>query len=184
MVGTQAMQDDDQLLPPLRGRFAYAEDEGFRVIFRRADGALPSAIAWTATAVVLAITAASLLQEPEFNGIAWMIGGLIDFAAIYVIHALRSGLSRGGLTVDGSERRIFLPEGAEVVFERLLHISVRPAGDGAELVIFHDTGELRFGVRPAAEVEVAAQAVARVGEIPRVSWTEAAGALALPGQGT
>ncbi len=165
------MHEEIELIKPLRGRFAYAEDEGFRVVFRRADGALASGLAWGGTALVLAITVATLLQE-DANGIAWMIGGLIDFAAIYAMHAVRVGLSRGGISVDGAERRIFLPEGAELVFERLHAVSVRPAGAEAELVIAHDGGELRFGLRPAAEVEVAAQAVARVAEVPRVPWSE------------
>ena len=169
---------DDEILLQLRGRFAFVEDEGFRVVFRRADGALARALAWGASVAVVAITVALLLQEAEFNRIAWMIGGLIDFAALWVIHALHRGLSKGGLSVDGAERRIFLPEGAELVFERLTHLAVRPAGASAELVIFFDGGALPFGDRPAAEVEKAARAVARVAEIPLVPWQEGAAALA------
>jgi len=174
MSSTPDTHDDD--LFELRGRFAFAEDEGFRVVFRRADGALAAALAWGASLAVVAATVALLLQEPAFNAIAWMIGGLIDFAALWVIHALRRGLAKGGVSVDGAERRIFLPEGAELVFERLTHLSVRPAGAEAELVVFFDGGALRFGERPAAEVERAAQAVERVAEIPRVPWQESAAA--------
>ncbi|WP_373045499.1 hypothetical protein [Vulgatibacter sp.] len=173
-------EHEHELLRPLRGRFALAEDEGFRVVFRRADGALAAGLAWAATALVLGITLATLLQEGASNPVAWMIAGLVDFTLIYVAHALRRGLSRGGISVDGSERRIFLPEGAEIVFERLRCVSVRPAGARAELVVVHDTGVFGFGERPAAEVEVAAQAVARVTELARVPWADA-GAAAVQG---
>lgn len=164
------MPDDIELIAPLRGRFAFAEDEGFRVVFRRADGAPAAVLAWTATAVVLAATVATLLQEPAFDGLAWMIAGIVDFALVYAIHAVRLGLAKGGISVDGAERRVFLPEGAELVFERLRCVSVRQAGARAELVLVHEGGELRFGERPAAEVEASAQAVARVAEVPLVPW--------------
>lgn len=166
------MQDEIELIRPPRGRFAFADDEGFRVVFRRADGTRAAVLAWVATALVAGITLATLLQEPAFNAIAWMIAGLVDFAAIYAIHAVRKGLAKGGIDVDGAERRVFLPQGAELGFDHLRCVSVRPAGAQAELVLVHAGGEIRFGTRPAAEVEVAAQAVARVAEVPRVPWAE------------
>lgn len=170
------MNADEHLLPPLRGRFAFDADEGFRVVFRRADRGSANALAWGATLLVVGATLASLLADEGAGAIAWMIAGLVDFAAIYVIFALRAGLSKGGVSVDGAERRVFLPEGAELAFERLRCVSVRQAGAGrAELVLVHDAGALAFGPRPADEVEQAAPAVARVAEIPLVPW-EAAGA--------
>lgn len=165
---------DAALLPSSFGRFAFAEDEGFRVVFRRADGTPALVAFWLATLAVLGVTLAALLREPEFNGLAWGIAGLIDFTAIYVFHALRKGASRGGLIVDGAERRVFLPQGAELTFERLRCVGVRALGERAELVLVHDAGEIAFGPRPAAEVELAATAVSRVAEVPLV----AAGALA------
>ena len=172
---------DELLLPPLRGRFAFAEDEGFRVTFRRADGAGATALAWALALAVVGVTLRSLLGDPDTNGIAWMIGGLVDFAALYVIFTVRRMVSTGGISVDGAERRIFLPAGAEMVFERLHCVTGRPAARGAELAVVHDTGTLDFGVRPEDETRRAAELVARVTELPLVPWetarAEAAGQL-------
>lgn len=167
------MHDEDALLSPISGRFAFAEDEGFRVVFRRVDGLAATALAWFLAAVVVGVTLHSLLGDPGTNGIAWMIAGLVDFAALYVIFTVRRMLSTGGISVDGAERRIFLPAGAELVFERLHFVTVRPASGGSELVVFHDGGTLDFGVRPEEETARAAEMVARVAEIPLLSWEEA-----------
>jgi hypothetical protein len=152
--------------PRKLGRFAFVADEGYRVVFRRADGALAWALFWVGTALTLGITWAVLQQEPAFSWRPWGIAGLVDFAIIYTLFAMRRGLSRGGLIVDGSERRVFLPEGAELRFEHLRAVEVEPRGGRAELTLVLDEGTIPFGPRPAAEVAQAAEALARVGEIP------------------
>lgn len=152
--------------PRALGHFALALDDGFRVVFRRADGALPLAAFFIASAIVVAITLSALLDEPEFSPVAWGLAGLMDFAAIYVFHALRKGLSRGGLIIDGAEKRIFLPQGAEMTFDGLREVVVTVDGNRGELHLVHDGGSIAFGPRPLAEVRTAAAAVARVGEIP------------------
>lgn len=170
------VEEEIELIQVPRGRFALVEDEGFRVVFRRADVGAANAAALGAAALVVGLTLLALLREPEFNALAWMIAGLCDFAALYVIHALRTGLATGGISVDGAERRVFLPRGAELAFERLRHVAIEPHGAEAELVLFHDGGAIRFGRRPAAEVAVAARAVARVAEVPLLPWGEATAA--------
>lgn len=163
MTGTADIETVD---PRALGQFALALDDGFRVVFRRADGTGPLAAFWIASALVVAITLAALLGEPEFSPVAWGIAGLMDFAAIYVFHALRKGLSRGGLIVDGAERRVFLPQGAEMSFDDLREVVVVVDGAKGELILVHGTGAIAFGPRPLEEVRTAAAAVARVGEIP------------------
>lgn len=163
MTGATEVEIGD---PRALGQFALALDDGFRVVFRRADGTGPLAAFWIASALVVAITLSALLQEPEFSPVAWGLAALMDFAAIYVFHALRKGLSKGGLIVDGAERRVFLPQGAEMSFDDLREVVVVLDGAKGELILVHGTGAIAFGPRPLDEVRIAAAAVARVGEIP------------------
>ncbi|AKU91305.1 hypothetical protein [Vulgatibacter incomptus] len=148
------------------GRYVFDADDGFRVVFRPADRwRLLAAFVVTSLAIV-GFTVAILLREPKFEPLAWGIAATGDFAVICALHIVRMGLAKGRIAVDAAEQRIFLPQGAEVAFDRLRSLKLTRRGGLAEIVLVHEEGLIRFGARPAAESELAAAAIARITGLP------------------
>lgn len=149
----------------LPGRWALTEDEGFRVVFRRADRGRAFAVYTVGSVVVVAGTIALLLREP-FSAGAIVAAVVVDAVLISVLRMGRRIFAPGPFIVDGSEKRFFFPGGADLEFRALQGIRVRRAGQFAELSLVLDVEELRLGPRPLAEVERAAAAVARLTGAP------------------
>lgn len=149
----------------LPGRWALSADEGFRVIFRRADRGRAFAVFAVGTVLVVGGTLALLLGEP-FDPRAWVAALVVDAVLISVLGAARRMFTTGPFIVDGSEKRLFFPGGSDLEFRAIRGIRVRRAGPIAELSLVLDVEELRLGSRPAEEVERAAAAVARLTGAP------------------
>ncbi len=151
------------------GRYAFAADDGFRVVFRPTNRGRGFALFALASLVIIGFTLRLLLREPRFDPLAWGIAGLLDFAAIFSLHIVRRALATGRLIVDGAEARIFLSGGAEVRFDRLRSLHVVRQGAIAHLCLLHEEGMIRVGPRPVDEIERAAAAVSRIVGLPESS---------------
>jgi len=164
-VSGVGMKEEGELRQNLGGRYVFEVDDGFRVVFHPAGRALPLVLFGVASILVVGFTLRLLLQEPEFNWLAWLIAALIDFTLVLAFHIARRHLSKGPLIVDGAERKILFHGGAEIAFDRLRALRVERVGDRASLSIEHEEGVVNLAPRPVAEVEIAAAAVARITEL-------------------
>jgi hypothetical protein len=146
----------------LQGRFYFQVDEGFQVVFRSQRGRwIHLAFPLASLAVVVAIFVL-VLREGAPTALTWLVASLFALAAIVVLYLLRNAWDPGPVVVDGSMRRITLPRGAEVPFERVRGVATEVGGTRPLVRIHLEDGELLLWQRRQEDARRAGEAVARL----------------------
>lgn len=119
-----------------------------------------------ASLTVLVTIFVLVLREGSPTALTWLVASLFGLAAIVVLFLLRNAWDPGPVVVDGSMRRITLPRGVEIPFERIEAVRCEGAGARPSIRIHLDDGELLLWQRRPEDARRAGEAVARLVGLP------------------